>query len=72
MQMTCSQTTASTYERTQATASQGETAHLRPIDFSDSKSRCHIADGNIDTRCMGMNVKVRKTWNKDQVPWEKP
>jgi len=27
--------------------------------------------GPIDTRCTGMNVKVRKTWNKDQVPWEK-
>ena len=25
-----------------------------------------------DMHCMGMNVKVRKTWNKDQVPWEKP
>jgi len=25
-----------------------------------------------DTRCMGMNVKVRKMRNKDQVPREKP
>ena len=25
-----------------------------------------------DTRCTGMNVKVRKTRNKDQVPREKP
>jgi len=25
-----------------------------------------------DTRCMGMNVKVCKTRNKDQVPQEKP
>jgi len=29
-----------------------------------------VCDG--DTRCTGMNVKVRKTRNKDQVPREKP
>jgi len=29
--------------------------------------QCHI-----DMRCMGMNVKVRKMRNKDQVPREKP
>jgi len=26
----------------------------------------------IDMCCTGMNVKVHKTRNKDQVPWEKP
>ena len=26
----------------------------------------------IDTHCMGMNMKVCKTRNKDQVPQEKP
>jgi len=25
-----------------------------------------------DMRCTGMNMKVRKMRNKDQVPWEKP
>ena len=25
-----------------------------------------------DMHCTGMNVKVWNTWNKDQVPWEKP
>jgi len=29
-------------------------------------------DQTDDTRCTGMNVKVRKTRNKDQVPREKP
>ena len=28
--------------------------------------------GGGDTRCTGMNVKVRKMRNKDQVPQEKP
>jgi len=38
---------------------------------TDERPRgCHAING--DMRCMGMNVKVRKTQNKDQVPWEKP
>jgi len=42
------------------------------IGFS-MDSRCDIAMiGSCDTRCTGMNVKVRKTRNKDQVPREKP
>ena len=46
----CSQTTASTYEQTQATTSQGETACLPPIHFSDTESRCHITDGDMATK----------------------
>jgi len=31
-----------------------------------------VMQAYTDTRCTGMNVKVRKTRNKDQVPREKP
>ena len=31
-----------------------------------------VLDHTADTHCTGMNVKVRKTRNKDQVPREKP
>ena len=38
--------------------------------------QCSLAgmthDSTVDTRCTGMNMKVRKMQNKDQVPQEKP
>jgi len=38
----------------------------------DQPQGCLYYHSTVDTRCTGMNVKVRKTRNKDQVPREKP
>jgi len=66
-----SQMMASTYEQTQVTTSWGETACLPPIHFSDTESRCHVADSDVATKwrtTMSFVVVVRRPWWVPPIP----
>jgi len=60
-----------TYEQTKAMMSRGETARLPPIHFSDTESRCHVADSDVATKrwmTTSFVIVVRRPWWVPPIP----